>query len=112
MLPRRIRVYETVLPNELMAIFMGHEGDGAAILLNSQLARFEKRFVLLQSYAHALLDGEMVIKATRSGEALDLRTTRAVGFVVAILLPQEGVRAYVQSLGKGQPSRKLETPRH
>lgn len=107
--PLRIRVHETVLPNEFMAVFVRHEDFGAAILLNSTLARFAKRFVLLQSYAHALLDGDMVIKATRRGEARDLRTTRAVAFVVAILLPQEGIRAYVQSLGKGQPSRKVES---
>jgi hypothetical protein len=63
----------------------------------------------MQSYAHALFDGDMVIKTTQPGEGLDLRTIRAVGFVVGFLLPPEGVRAYVQNLGKGQPSRKLES---
>jgi Zn-dependent peptidase ImmA (M78 family) len=104
-----MRAYETVLPKSFMAVFVGHECGGAAILLNSELPRFVKRFVVVQSYAHALFDGDMVIKAARPGEANDLRTTRAIGFAVAFLLPQEGVRAHVQSLGKGQPSRRFES---
>jgi Zn-dependent peptidase ImmA (M78 family) len=106
--PLRVRACETVLPNSFMAVFVRHE-CGAAILLNADVSRSIKRFVIVQSYAHALFDGDMVIKATRPGEAMDLRTTRAIGFAVAFLLPQEGVRAHVQSLGKGQASRKLES---
>lgn len=105
----RIRVYGTILPDDFLAVFVRHECGGAAILINSKLARFVSRFVILQSYAHALFDGDMVIKASRPGEARDLRTTRAVGFVVAFLLPQEGIRTHVQNLGKGQPSRRFES---
>jgi transcriptional regulator with XRE-family HTH domain/Zn-dependent peptidase ImmA (M78 family) len=107
--PLRMRACETVLPNSFMAVFVRHECGGAAILLNSDVSRSIKRFVIVQSYAHALFDGDMVIKAARPGDAKDLRTTRAIGFAVAFLLPQEGVRAHVQSLGKGQASRKLES---
>jgi Zn-dependent peptidase ImmA (M78 family) len=77
--------------------------------LNHSCDQTVSRFVVLQSYAHALFDGDMVIKASRPGEARDLRTTRAVGFVVAFLLPQEGIRTHVQNLGKGQPSRRFES---
>ena len=80
MSPLRIRVYETVLPNgflsRLRAARMWRSRNSAQL----ETVRFVKRFALMQSYAHALFDGDMVVKATRPGEAMDLRTTRAVGF--------------------------------
>jgi hypothetical protein len=55
--------------------------------------------------AHVRLDPDLLNQVSRGSERDDLREVRANAFAAAFLLPEEGVRQFVERLGKGEPSR-------
>jgi hypothetical protein len=107
MTSQRIRVFATNLPDGFSGLFVRDEGGGTGILINSRLGRVLSQFAILQSYAHAVFEGDAVIRASKRSNASELRSKRANAFVTAFLLPERALRDFIQSLGKGYPSRKL-----
>jgi transcriptional regulator with XRE-family HTH domain len=106
-LSQRIRVLAIDLPDGFSGMFVRHESGRTAILINSRLGRAWSQYAILQSYAHAVFEGDAVIRATKRSNAGELRSKRANAFVTALLLPETGVRDFIESIGKGYPSRKV-----
>src|SRR6185295_1021067 len=104
---QRIRVFATDLPDGFSGVFVRPESGGTAILVNSRLGRVWSQYAILQSYAHAVFEGDAVIRATKRSNAGELRSKRANAFVTAFLLPETGICDFVESLGKGHPSRRV-----
>lgn len=104
---QRIRVLAARLPDGFSGLFVRGDGGGTAILINSRLGRALSQFAILQSYAHAVFEADAVIRVSKRSNAGELRSKRANAFVTAFLLPEKGVRDFIQSLGKGHSSRKL-----
>src|SRR5262249_11187682 len=73
----------------------------------SRLGRVWTQYAVLQSYAHAVFEGDAVIRPTKRSNAGELLSKRANAFVGAFLLPETGMRDFLESMGKGYPSRKV-----
>lgn len=64
-----------------------------------------RRFSLAHEYAHVLADRDRFGLVSRTSERDNLIEVRANAFGASFLMPEEGVRQTVSSLGKGAPSR-------
>jgi Zn-dependent peptidase ImmA (M78 family) len=96
----------TGLPEGLTCLFLRLVDVGAVIVVNAGYDTVQRRFSLLHAYAHVLFERGEVIRTTKQSDAGELIAKRASAFATAFLLPESGVREQLDSLGKGQPSRK------
>ncbi len=110
-------VLEMELPEGVSGFTLRSEGT-VAFAVRAGEAVVRQRFSLAHEYCHALCDwepGEGVAArggraiVCRSAEAEELGEVRANAFAAAFLLPEDGVRNFLANLGKGSPSRPLET---
>jgi len=110
-------VLELDLPEDVSGLAFRTDGSFAfAIHARQPLTR--QRFSLAHEYCHALCDWPVSEDATRPNEqavvcretaAADLEEVRANAFAAAFLLPEDGVSRFLAGLGKGLPSRPVET---
>lgn len=110
----------TVLEMELPPAVSGftlRSANGAVLAVQSGEPEARYRFSLAHEYCHALYDwdpevatgkGENAV-VSRFSEAEALEEVRANSFAAAFLLPEDGARRFLSSLGKGSPSRPAET---
>jgi transcriptional regulator with XRE-family HTH domain/Zn-dependent peptidase ImmA (M78 family) len=102
-----IRVATTELPDGLTCLFVHVPEAGASVIIaNTSYDDVQRRFAVLQAYAHVLFERRRVVRTTTRGNANELIAKRATAFATAFLLPESGVRNVLASLGKGLPSRK------
>ena len=80
-------------------------GGILCIVANEAHHVLRRRFSFAHEYAHVLLDRGQVGTISRSSERDDLAEVRANSFAACFLMPEDGVRNYVGTLGKGRPSR-------
>ncbi|MEW6238152.1 MAG: XRE family transcriptional regulator [Candidatus Omnitrophota bacterium] len=97
----------TSLPNGVSGLFLNHPSLGMSILVNIDEPRNRKRFSYAHEYAHALLDRSESIKVTKTDNRNELAEVRANAFAAAFLLPENGVTAFIASVGKGNPTRDM-----
>jgi Zn-dependent peptidase ImmA (M78 family)/transcriptional regulator with XRE-family HTH domain len=79
--------------------------NGPFVVVNHDHPVLRRRFSFAHELAHVLLDREGFGAVSRHSNRKDLLEMRANAFAAAFLMPEEGVREAVASLGKGQPSR-------
>jgi Zn-dependent peptidase ImmA (M78 family)/DNA-binding XRE family transcriptional regulator len=96
----------TGLPDGLTCLFLRLVDVGSVIVVNADYGSVRRRFSVLHAYAQALFECGDVIKTTEQSSAGELIAKRASAFAAAFLLPESGIRQVLESLGKGQPSRK------
>lgn len=92
-------------PDSISGLFLSHPSIGLAIFVNSGHTRARKRFSYAHEYAHALLDRDMKVTVSQSGNASELVEKRANAFAAAFLMPADGITAMLKSLDKGKPSK-------
>ena len=97
------------LPDALSGLFVNHPSIGLAIVANGNHAPVRRRFSYAHEYAHALFDGAETAMATRRGNASAATEKRANAFAAAFLIPPGGAEEYLARIGKGQPSRRMQT---
>jgi Zn-dependent peptidase ImmA (M78 family)/transcriptional regulator with XRE-family HTH domain len=73
---------------------------GAFLVVNRDQGHVRRRFSFAHEYAHVLLDAPSNGMVSWSGNRRDLKETRAHAFAAAFLMPAEGVRGYIASLGR------------
>jgi len=95
------------LPEEISGITISNQSAGLFIVANRQHAPARRRFSFAHEYAHVLFDRRMKGIVTRSSGRDELVEVRANAFAAAFLMPPEGIRQFVNALGKGQPSRAI-----
>lgn len=95
------------LPEEISGITISNKSAGLFIVANRQHAPARRRFSFAHEYAHVLFDRRMKGIVTRSSGRDELVEVRANAFAAAFLMPPEGIRQFVNALGKGQPSRAI-----
>lgn len=95
------------LPEEISGITISNQSAGLFIVANRQHAPARRRFSFAHEYAHVLFDRRMKGIVTRSSDRDELVEVRANAFAAAFLMPPEGIRQFVNALGKGQPSRAI-----
>ena len=97
------------LPDGLSGLFVNHPAVGLAILVNRRHWPVRRRFSYAHEYAHALFDRDQPVTATRRENASALMEKRANAFAAAFLMPPGGVAEQLAQIGKGQPSRQVES---
>ncbi|MCP4659851.1 MAG: ImmA/IrrE family metallo-endopeptidase [bacterium] len=64
-----------------------------------------RRFSTAHEYCHVLVDRDRRCLASRTEDRDQLIEVRANAFAACFLMPEEGIRQFVQGLGKGSASR-------
>ena len=100
-----IRTGTVTMPDSVSGLTISHPKVGPFIVLNDRHSRERRRFSWCHEYAHVLLDKDTIGMVSRESERNDLREVRANSFAANFLLPEEGVRQFVASIGKGAASR-------
>ena len=96
------------LPDEISGIFLSSPDFGMAILANIAQGPARRRFSYLHEYGHALMDRDALATVTSVHNAKTRPEQRANAFAAAFLMPAEGVRDFLHTLGKGRGSRHEE----
>jgi hypothetical protein len=93
------------MPDTVSGLTISHPKVGPFIVINDRHSRERRRFSWCHGYAHVLLDKDTIGMVSRESQRNDLREVRANSVAANFLLPDEGVRQFVASLGKGAVSR-------
>lgn len=100
-----IHVAEAHLQPDISGAFVNHPQAGLSILVNADHTVQRKVFSYAHEYGHALMDrGRVGVVSTQTNRD-ELLEVRANAFAATFLAPDNGVRAFVRSLGKGESSR-------
>jgi Zn-dependent peptidase ImmA (M78 family)/transcriptional regulator with XRE-family HTH domain len=100
-----VRTGTVSMPDSVSGLTISHPKVGPFVVINERHSRERQRFSWCHEYAHVLLDKDAIGMVSRESERNDLREVRANSFAANFLLPEEGVRQFVASLGKGSASR-------
>jgi Zn-dependent peptidase ImmA (M78 family)/DNA-binding XRE family transcriptional regulator len=100
-----VRTAVVDLPPDVSGLTISDGQIGLFIVANSAHHIVRRRFSFAHEYAHVLVDRERSGLISRSSQKNDLIEIRANAFAAAFLMPREGVRQFITSLGKGRPSR-------
>lgn len=96
------------LPDEISGLFLSSPDLGMAIVANRRQSSVRRQFSYAHEHGHALMDSENSATITRVHDAKTRTEQRANAFAAAFLMPEEGVRYFLHSLGKGKGSRREE----
>lgn len=97
---------KVTLPDEMSGMFLQHASFGMAILINENHPLARRRFSFAHEYGHALMDRSASATVTTDKNRKDLLEVRANAFAAALLLPAEGVAAFLRNRRKAIRSRE------
>src|SRR5258708_18390129 len=100
-----IRTGTVRMPEGVSGLMISHPKVGPFIVINEVHPPVRRRFSWCHEYAHVLLDADTVGLVSRERDRDDLREVRANSFAANFLMPEEGIRQFFASLGKGAESR-------
>jgi Zn-dependent peptidase ImmA (M78 family) len=100
-----VRFVELSLPEDISGICLLDGKYGLSIFVNSDHHPRRQFFSCAHEYSHLLVDRGQGSFVSRTEDREDLREVRANAFAAAFLMPEDGVRAFVRRLGKGEASR-------
>jgi Zn-dependent peptidase ImmA (M78 family)/transcriptional regulator with XRE-family HTH domain len=100
-----VRTGVVAMPDDISGLTIAHPRVGLFLVINSEHAPVRQRFSWCHEYAHVLLDRGAAGRISRATDRTDLAEVRANAFAAAFLMPAEGVRQFVATLGKGASSR-------
>lgn len=103
-----IRVLEGELPSNISGAFLNDPRFGLAIIANASQYPRRRRFSYAHEYCHALADRDVSSLLSKNENRSDYREVRANAFAAALLMPADGVRAFVRARGKGSASSSLQ----
>lgn len=93
------------LPDEVSGLTLRQREAGLFVVVNRRHPWIRRRFSWAHELAHVRLDADISGTVSRVDARDDLREIRANAFAATFLMPEAGVRQYVEELGKGEPSR-------
>jgi Zn-dependent peptidase ImmA (M78 family) len=93
------------LPEDVSGLTLSHPTVGLFVVANRRHHLLRRRFSYAHEYAHVLLDRDRRSMISRATDRDDLIEVRANAFAASLLLPEEGVRRFMTTIGKGTPSR-------
>lgn len=100
-----IRTGTVLLPEVVSGLMVSHPKVGLFVVINGNHPSVRQRFSWCHEYSHVLLDKESKGLISKETDRDDLREVRANSFAANFLLPEDGVRQFIASLGKGASSR-------
>ena len=96
----RIRMTKTELPPNISGLFLNSRRTGFLLIVNRTIPVERRRFQIAHGYAHVLFDRNHRCLTCRTESRRDFCELRASSFAISFLLPESGVRRYLESLGK------------
>lgn len=93
------------MPAGVSGLMISDPSVGLFVVVNREHPPVRQRFSWCHEYAHLLLDRAQLGHVSRESERADLLEVRANVFAATFLMPEDGVRQYVATLGKGSTSR-------
>jgi len=96
----RIRTTKTDLPANNSGLFLNSRRTGFLLIVNHTIPVERRRFQIAHGYAHVLFDRNHRCLTCRTESRRDFCELRASAFAISFLLPETGVRRYLESLGK------------
>lgn len=93
------------MPAGISGLMINHPNVGLFVVVNRDHPPVRQRFSWCHEYAHLLLDRAKMSHVSREADRADLLEVRANVFAACFLMPEEGVRQFVGTLGKGSASR-------
>lgn len=100
-----VRAMTIVLPPDVSGLTIREEESSVLVAANKKHGILRRRFSYAHEYAHVLLDGEQTGVVSRTSDRDELLEVRANAFAAHFLMPEIGLRRFIESLGKGRPSR-------
>ncbi len=91
---------KTELPANISGLFLNSRRTGFLLIVNRAIPVERRRFQLAHGYAHVLFDRNHRCLTCRTENRRDFCELRASAFAIGFLLPETGVRRYLESLGK------------
>ena len=95
-----VRPAKLGLPDGIASLMISTQEIGLLVVANKDLPVEERRFQYLHAYAHVLLDREVGSCACQGKDAETLPELRASAFASRYLVPEQGLKRYLRSLGK------------
>lgn len=95
------------LPNDISGMTLRDREAGVLVVVNRSHPLVRRRFSYSHEYGHVLLDADQPASISHETQRADLREVRANSFAAAFLMPEEGAREYLLSLGKDRKNRRL-----
>lgn len=93
------------LPEDVSGLTLSDREVGLFVVANRAHHHLRRRFSFAHEYAHVVVDRARSGLVSRVSARDDLIEVRANAFAANFLMPEDGVRQFVASLGKGSPSR-------
>ena len=95
-----VRSAKATLPKGIISISIAHPDHGLLVVVDKNLSLEHRRFRYAHGFAHFLFDTEAPWRVCFSGVVAELAELRADAFANGLLIPQHGLRRYVETLGK------------
>ena len=96
----RIRMAKCDLPADISGLFLNSRKTGLLLIVNRTIPVERRRFQFAHGYAHVLFDRNHGCLSCCQGSRRDFREIRASAFAIRFLVPESGVRRYLETLGK------------
>ena len=95
-----VRSAKATLPKGILSISITEPDHGLLVVVDEDLGLEHRRFRYAHGLANFLFDSEGPWRVCSSGVAPDLAEVRADAFASGLLIPQHGLRRYIETLGK------------
>ena len=96
----RIRMTKAELPSSVSGLFLNNRRTGFLLIVNRTIPVERRRFQFAHGYAHVLFDRNHRCLTCRAQGRQEFSELRASAFAIRFLLPEAGIRRYLESLGK------------
>ena len=103
-----MRVTEHPLPPDTSGMFLHGREIGAVVVVNERHAPTRRQFSCAHEYCHVLVDRARAATISRAENRDELAEVRANVFAAHFLMPEAGVRAFLQTIGKGEATRQVQ----
>jgi transcriptional regulator with XRE-family HTH domain len=96
----QIRMAKSELPADISGLFLNSSSTGFLLIVNRAVHVERRRFQFAHGYAHVLFDRNHRCLTCRRENRNDFGEIRASAFAIRFLMPEPGVRRYLETLGK------------
>jgi len=93
--------------NNIAGVFFYSRRTGMVIVVNECHPPHRRLFSYAHEYGHLLVDRDQMTNISRFSNRDDLIEIRANVFAAHFLMPEEGIRAFLEGVGHGGPTRQV-----
>ena len=103
-----VRVSELAMADEISGLFFHGPEIGLVIVINRNHGRARRLFSYAHEYCHLLADRDRPGTISHSENRSELPEVRANAFAAYFLMPESGVREFLQAVGKEEHGRQVQ----